>query len=78
MAGAGGGSAQGFGGGVVVAESVGLAVEVDDHRTVQQAVEHGGRDGGVAEGLAPGAHAAVGGDHDAGLQIALGDNLKQR
>jgi DNA invertase Pin-like site-specific DNA recombinase len=54
------------------------SVGVDDHRPVQQAVEHGSRDGGVAEGLAPGAHAAVGGDHDAGLQIALGDNLKQR
>ena len=34
--------------------------------------------GGVAEDLTPGAHPAVGGDHDAGLQIALGDNLKQR
>jgi len=78
LAGAGGGSTQGFGGGVVVAESVGLAVEVDDHRAVQEAVEHGGGDGGVAEDLAPCADAAVGGDHDAGFQIALGDNLKQR
>ncbi len=40
LAGAGGGSTQGFGGGVVVAESVGLAVEVDDHGAVQEAVEH--------------------------------------
>ena len=50
----------------------------DDHRAVQQPVEHGGGDGGVAEDLTPGSDAAVGGHHDRGLQIALGDNLKQR
>lgn len=49
----------------------------DDHRAVQQAVERGGCHGGVAQDLAPGSHAAVGGDDDAGLQIPLGDNLKQ-
>jgi hypothetical protein len=38
---------------VVVSESVGIAVEVEDHRAVQEPVEHGGGDGGVAEDLAP-------------------------
>jgi len=55
LAGSGGRSAEGVGGGVVVAEPVGLAVEIDDHRAVQQSIEHRGRDGGVAQDLAPGA-----------------------
>ena len=38
LAGAGGGSADGVCGGVVVAEAVGLAVELDDHGAVQQPV----------------------------------------
>ena len=78
MAGAGGGSAEGFGGVVVISEAVGLAVEVDHHQAVQEAVEHGGGHGGVTEDLSPSAHAAVGGDDDAGFQISLRDNLKQR
>ena len=39
---------------MVVTQAVGLAVEVDDHRAVQEAVEHGRGDGGVAEDLTPG------------------------
>ena len=38
---------------MVVAESVGVAVEVENHGAVQEPVEHGGGDGGVAEDLAP-------------------------
>ncbi len=57
--------------GVVVAEAVGVAVEVDHDAAVQEPVEHGGGDGGVAEDLAPGADAAVGGEHDRGFQVAL-------
>ena len=39
---------------MVVAEAVGVAVEVEHDGAVQEAVEHGGGDGGVAEDVAPG------------------------
>ena len=54
MAGAGGGGAEGVGAGVVVAEAVGVAVQGQDDGAVQEPVEEGGGDGGVAEDLAPG------------------------
>ena len=38
---------------MVVAQPVGLAVEGEDYAAVQQPIEHGGRDGGVAEDFAP-------------------------
>lgn len=38
----------------MVTEAVGLAVEIDHDGAVQQAVEHRGGDGGVAEDFAPG------------------------
>jgi hypothetical protein len=60
---------EGVGGGVVVAEPVGLTVEVDDHRSVQQSVEHRGGNGGVTEDFTPGSDATIGSDHDVGLQI---------
>jgi hypothetical protein len=44
---------------------------------VQESVEHGGGDGGVAEDLAPGSDAPVGGQDDAGFGVALGDDLEQ-
>jgi hypothetical protein len=69
-----GGAAELFVEGVVVAKSAGIAVEVDHDAAMQEPVEHGG-DGGVAEDLAPGADAAVGGEHDQGLQVALPDRL---
>ncbi len=62
---------------MVVAESVGVAVEVEDDGAVEEAVEHGGGDGGVAEDLGPGSDATVGGQDDAGLGVALGDDLEQ-
>jgi hypothetical protein len=68
---AGGGSAEGVGAGVVVAEAVPVAVEVDDDGVVGEPVEHGCGDGGVAEDLTPAGDTAVGGDHDRGLQVAL-------
>ena len=64
--------AEGVGAGVVVAEPVGVAVEVEHDRAVQEAVEHGGGDGGVAEDLAPGADAAVGGQDDARFWCSAG------
>jgi len=45
---------------------------------VEEPVEHGGGDHGVVEDLPPGTDAEVGGQGDGPLQIALGDNLKQR
>ena len=63
---------------MVVAETVGVAVEGDDHAAVEDPVEQGGGDGGVAEDLAPGADGPVGGDDDRGFQVALGDDLEQR
>jgi hypothetical protein len=47
---------------VVVAQPVGVAVEGEHDRAVQEAVEQGGGDGGVAEDLARGADPAVGGE----------------
>lgn len=38
---------------MVVSQAVGVAVEVEDYRAVQEAVEHGRGDGGVAEDFAP-------------------------
>ena len=63
---------------MVVSEAVAVAVEVEYDGAVQEPVEHGGGDGGVAEDLAPAGDAAVGGDHDRCFQVALRDDLKQR
>ena len=63
---------------MVVSEPVGGAVEGDDDAAVQESVEHGCGDGGVAEDLAPGSDGPVRGDHDRGLQVALVDDLEQR
>jgi hypothetical protein len=41
-------SAELVGGGLMVAQAVGLAVEVEDHAAVQKSVQKRGRDGGVA------------------------------
>jgi hypothetical protein len=56
---------------VVVAEAVAVAVEVEHDGAVEEPVEHGCGDGGVAEDLAPAGDAAVGGDHDRGFEVAL-------
>ena len=62
---------------MVVAEAVGVAVEGEHDGAVQEAVEEGGGDGGVAEDLAPGSDAPVAGQDDGGLEVALGDDLEQ-
>ena len=70
---------------MVVAESVGVAFEVEYDGAVQEAVQEcggdggggGGGGGGVAEDFAPGADAAVAGEDDRGFQVALGDDLEQ-
>jgi hypothetical protein len=41
------------GAGLVVAEAVAVASDVEDDAAVQEPVEQGGRDGGVAEYVAP-------------------------
>jgi hypothetical protein len=65
-------------GGVVGAEPVGVAVEVEDDGSVQEPVEHGGGDGGVAEDLAPRSDAPVARQDDGRLEVALGDDLEDR
>lgn len=62
---------------MVFAEAVGVAVEVEDDGSVEEAVEEGGGDGGVAEDLAPGADAAVAGQDDGGFQVALETTWKR-
>ena len=62
---------------MVVAQAVGVAVEVEHHGAVQESVEHCGGDGGVAEDLSPGPDASVGSQDDRGLGVALGDDLEQ-
>ena len=52
--------------GVLVA-SVGVAVEAEDDEAVQQSVEHGGGNGGVAEDFAP----------DATLRLVVSTMLKR-
>lgn len=53
-------------------------MKVQDDGSVQEPVEHGRGDGRVAEDLAPGADSAVAGQDDAGLEVALGDDLEDR
>ena len=77
MAGAGGGRAEGFASGVVGAESVGVAVEVEHDGAVEEPVEKGCGDGGVAQDLSPGADAFVAGEDDRGLQVPLRHDLEQ-
>lgn len=62
---------------MVVTQPVGISVEVEHDRSVQEPIEHGSGDGRVTEDLTPFPDTAVGGDDDRGLQIALRDNLKQ-
>ena len=63
---------------VAVLEAVAVAFEADDVGVVDEAVDHGGGDGVVAEDLAPGAEGLVGGDDDAGGLVAGGDELEEQ
>ena len=62
---------------MVVTQPVGLAVEGEHHAAVQQPIQEGGRNGGVAQDFAPRPYRSIGRQHDRGFQISLGDNLKQ-
>jgi hypothetical protein len=61
-----------------VAESVALALEGDDVRVVDEAVDERGGDHRVAEDLAPGLEAAVAGDDDRALFVASGDEREDQ
>ena len=61
----------------MITEPVRGSVEGDDDGSVQEPVEHRGRDGGIAEDLAPGSNGPVRGDHDRCFQVALVDDLEQ-
>ena len=58
-------------------EPVAVAPDVDGDRVVQQAVEDGGGDDGVAEDLAPGAQALIAGQDDRAPLVAARDELKE-
>lgn len=62
----------------MTAEAIAGALDADDDRVVEEAVEQLGGDDGVAEHLAPFGKAAVGGeDHGAAL-VAGVDQLKEQ
>ena len=62
----------------VLAKSIACALHLHDDGVVQQSVQQGGRDDGVAEHLAPFGEAAVGGeDHGAAL-VAGVDQLEEQ
>src|ERR1700752_3067701 len=60
----GGCPAQAVGGGVVITEPVGLAVEGQHHAAVQQPIQQGGRDGGVAQDFSPRPYRPIGRQND--------------
>src|SRR2546428_6515152 len=59
-------------------EAVALALDVDDRRVMQEAVEDGGGDDPVAEHLAPDGEGLVRGDEDGALLVAAGDELEEQ
>src|SRR5271156_807270 len=73
-----------FGGGrgdaaeVAVFEPVAVSFEGDDFGVVDEAVDHGGGDGVIAEDLTPAAERLVAGDDEAGPLVAGGDELEEQ
>lgn len=63
---------------VSILEPVGVALDGDDVGVVDEAVDHGGGDGVVAEDLAPAAEWLVAGDDDGGPLVAGGDELEEQ
>src|ERR671922_2145762 len=63
--------------GLVGAQPVGGSVDADHGGAVQEPVEHGGGDGGVAERAGPVGDADVGRQDRAGLEVSLVDHLEQ-
>ncbi len=62
---------------VAVLEPVAVAFEVDDLGVVDEAIDHGGGDGGVPEHLAPTAERLVRGDDHRRSFVAGGDELEE-
>lgn len=61
-----------------VAEPVDGAFQVEDVGVVDDAVDHGGGDGLVAEDAAPSAEGQVGGQNQRGVLVAGGDQLEEQ
>ena len=62
----------------VLAQSVAGALDLDDHSMVQQAIQQGGGDDGIAEHLAPFGKAAVRGQDHGTAFVAGVDQLKEQ
>ena len=56
---------------------VAVAADVDGDRVVEEAIEDGRRDDGIAEDLAPRAEALVAGQDDGAALVATGDELEE-
>src|SRR5215204_4154674 len=65
-------------GGAPLAEAVAFALERDDVGVVDEPVDEGGGDHGVAEDLAPGLKAAVAGDDDRAAFVAARDQREEQ
>ena len=61
----------------MILESVAVALEADHLGVVDQAVDHGGGHGGVAEHLAPASEGLVGGDDERGALVAGAHELEE-
>nr|WP_329245937.1 hypothetical protein [Actinoallomurus sp. NBC_01490] len=59
-------------------EAAGVGAGLDDVAAEGEAVDDGGAEAGVCEGLGPAAEGLVGGDGDAGLFLAFGEVLEQQ
>ena len=63
---------------VAVAEAVAVAFQRDYVGVVDESVDHGGGDDVVAEHLSPASELLVGGDDQAGVLVAGGDELEEQ
>ena len=63
---------------ISVFEPVAVSFQGDDVGVVDEAVDHGGGDGVVAEDLAPAAERLVGRDDEAGSFVAARDELEEQ
>ena len=62
----------------MLAEAITGALDLDDDGMVEQAVQQGGGDDGVAEDLAPFGEAAIGGEDHRSLFVAGVDELEEQ
>ena len=63
---------------VAVFEPIAVAFEGDDFGVVDEPVDHGGGDGGVAEDFSPASKGFVGCDDEAGSLVAGADELEEQ